>query len=67
MPLMVTCQNCGFPFPTKLVQLTKKDFQLRKFPHYIDESKKYSESCPKCNKVFDYYVDVYFWKDLDVT
>jgi hypothetical protein len=60
---MVTCQNCGFPFPSKILQLSSKEFHLRKFPHFIEETKRYSEECPKCKSAFDYYLDSFFWKD----
>ena len=38
---MVTCQNWGNPSPTKLFpELSRDDFQIRKYPHYIIENKR---------------------------
>jgi hypothetical protein len=62
---MVTCQNCGNPFPTGLFpELSRDDFQIRKYPHYVIENKRYSETCPKCKKVFEFFIDALFWKEL---
>ena len=42
---------------------SSKEFQLRKFPHFIEEASRYSEECPKRKSVFEYYLDNFFWKD----
>jgi predicted nucleic-acid-binding Zn-ribbon protein len=63
MPVMVTCQNCGFPFPSTVLQIAETNFRLGTWRD-PDGIKKYSESCPKCRKRFEYYEDNFFWKDL---
>lgn len=62
MPLMVTCQNCGHPFPSAVLQVSRDRFEEEERKREV--WKKYSESCPKCKRRFEYYPDNFFWKDL---
>ena len=48
---MVTCQNWGNPSPTKLFpELSRDDFQIRKYPHYIIENKRYRKPVRNARK-----------------
>jgi hypothetical protein len=63
LPVMVTCQKCGHPFPSKLIQISRMEFYsaISKKDY---EGRKYEETCPKCNKAFEFYGDNFFWKDM---
>ena len=62
---MVTCQNCGDPFPSTVLQMAEDVFKGDNWNKQNDDGKKYSETCPKCKKRFEYYYDNFFWKDLN--
>ncbi|MDG6908312.1 MAG: hypothetical protein JRN20_21285 [Nitrososphaerota archaeon] len=55
MPTMVTCQNCGHPFPSPVLQMAEDVFKAGNWNRQNGDGMKYSETCPKCKKPFEYY------------
>jgi hypothetical protein len=56
MAVMVTCNNCGYEYESKVVQ-TPDEETLRSEPH-----KEIVENCPKCNKISSYSGPDFYWE-----
>jgi RNase P subunit RPR2 len=56
MAVMVTCNNCGYEYESKVVQ-TPDEETLRSEPQ--DEI---VENCPKCNKISSYSGPDFYWE-----